>query len=160
MSHTIWLISINVPVSLLLLVTCLFFLRVEYNDFNFSSEWGLAGLDQNQPRPDISKNEKIIGMHHLNWSLLNWSPNQSTFGLLTVRWLYRGVRLPNGRRLYTARSGFEPYDHQKDASHFTIFSLFSIPSIFNELFLCKTFLSKSSDENVPWSRSKFGLKTE
>ena len=68
-----WLISINVPVSLLLLVTCLFFLRVEYNDFNFSSEWGLAGLDQNQPRPDISKNEKIIGMHHLNWSLLNQS---------------------------------------------------------------------------------------
>ena len=53
-----WQISINVPVSLLLLVTCLFFLRVEYNDFNFSSEWGLAGLDQNQPRPDISKNEK------------------------------------------------------------------------------------------------------
>ena len=73
MSHTVWAISKNMPVSLLLLVTCLFFLRVEYNDFNFSSEWGLVGLDQNQPRPDISKNEKITGKHHLNWSSLNQS---------------------------------------------------------------------------------------
>ena len=70
------------PVSLLLLVTCLFFLRVEYNDFNFSSEWGLAGRDQNQPRPDISKNEKTL---ITIWLEFYWkSPNQSIFGLSEV----------------------------------------------------------------------------
>ena len=102
----------NMPVSLLLLVTCLFFLRVEYNDFNFSSEWGLAGRDQNQPRPDISKNQKTWVGNTIWIELYRISLSQSTFGLFTgyrkimMRHKYIGCLIRNNLNRYSMNCSY------------------------------------------------------